>query len=103
MKAAGILEFATDLENPDFAKLAEAVGVMGFKAETPEQVRPILLEALQHEGPALVEVMVNRQELSMPPTITAEQVKGFSLYMLKAVLDRRGTKLLDLAKTNLLR
>ena len=63
----------------------------------------MLLEALQHEGPALVEVMVNRQELSMPPTITADQVKGFSLYMLKAILDGRGTKLLDLAKTNLLR
>jgi len=39
----------------------------------------------------------------MPPTITAEQVKGFSLYMLKAILDGRGTKLLDLAKTNVLR
>ena len=103
MKAAGILEFATALENPDFAKLAGAVGVKGFRAETPEQVRPMLLEALQHEGPALVEVMVNRQELSMPPTITADQVKGFSLYMLKAILDGRGTKLLDLAKTNLLR
>jgi len=103
MKAAGILEFATDLENPDFAKLAESVGVLGLKAETPEQVRPLLLQALQHDGPALVEVMVNRQELSMPPTITAEQVKGFSLYMIKAVLDGRGTRLLDLAKTNLLR
>ena len=103
MKAAGILEFATDLENPDFAKLAEAVGVLGLKAETPEQVRPLLVQALQHDGPALVEVMVNRQELSMPPTITAEQVKGFSLYMIKAVLDGRGTRLLDLAKTNLLR
>jgi len=103
MKAAGILEFATALENPDFAKLAEAVGLRGLKAETPEQVRPMLLEAFQHRGPALVEVIVNRQELSMPPTITAEQVKGFSLYMLKAILDGRGTKLLDLAKTNLLR
>ena len=103
MKAAGILEFATDLENPDFAKLAETVGVLGLKAETPEDVRPMLLQALQHDGPALVEVMVNRQELSMPPTITAEQVKGFSLYMIKAVLDGRGTRLLDLATTNLLR
>ena len=103
MKAAGILEFATALENPDFAKLAGAVGLMGLRAETPEQVRPMLLEAFQHKGPALVEVMVNRQELSMPPTITAEQVKGFSLYMLKAILDGRGTKLLDLAKTNLMR
>jgi len=74
-----------------------------LKAETPEQVRPMLLQALEHDGPALVEVLVNRQELSMPPTITAEQVKGFSLYMLKAVLDGRATKLLDLAKTNLFR
>ena len=97
------MEFATDLKNPEFAKLAEAAGLKGLRAESPEQVLPMLQEALQHEGPALVEVMVNRQELSMPPTITAEQVKGFSLYMLKAVLDGRGTKLLDLAKTNLLR
>jgi pyruvate dehydrogenase (quinone) len=103
MKAAGILEFATDLENPDFAKLAEAADVLGLRAETPEQVRPQLLEALRHDGPALVEVIVNRQELSMPPTITMEQMKGFSLYMIKAVLDGRGTKILDLAKTNLFR
>ena len=103
MKAAGILEFATDLENPDFAKLAEAAGVLGLRAETPEQVRPQLLAALRHDGPALVEVIVNRQELSMPPTITVEQMKGFSLYMIKAVLDGRGTKILDLAKTNLFR
>jgi len=103
MKAAGILEFATDLENPDFAKMAEAAGVLGLKAETPEQVRPMLLQAFQHDGPALVEVLVNRQELSMPPTITKDQIIGFSLYMLKAVLDGRGTRILDLAKTNLLR
>ena len=103
MKAAGILEFATDLENPDFAKLADAAGVLGLRAETPEQVRPMLLQALQHDGPALLEVIVNRQELSMPPTITLDQMKGFSLYMIKAVLDGRGTRILDLAKTNLLR
>jgi pyruvate dehydrogenase (quinone) len=103
MKAVGVLEFATELENPDFAKMAEAAGVLGLRAETPEQVRPMLLQALQHDGPALVEVVVNRQELSMPPTITVEQMKGFSLYMIKAVLDGRGTKIIDLAKTNLLR
>ncbi len=103
MKAAGILEFATELQNPDFAKMAEAAGLLGLKAETPEQVRPMLVEALQHNGPALVEVVVNRQELSMPPTIQLDQMMGFSLYMLKAVLDGRGTKILDLAKTNLFR
>ena len=103
MKAAGILEFATDLVNPDFAKLAEAAGVLGLRAETPEQVRPMLTEAFQHDGPALVEVVVNRQELAMPPTIKVDQMMGFSLYLIKAVLDGRGTKILDLAKTNLFR
>jgi pyruvate dehydrogenase (quinone) len=103
MKAAGILDFATDLLNPDFAKMAEAAGVLGLKAEMPEQVRPMLVEALQHDGPALVEVVVNRQELSMPPTINVDQMMGFSLYLIKAVLDGRGTEILDLAKTNLLR
>jgi pyruvate dehydrogenase (quinone) len=103
MKAAGILDFVTDLLNPDFAKMAEAAGVLGLNAETPEQVRPMLAEALRHGGPALVEVVVNRQELSMPPTIEFEQMMGFSLYMIKAVLDGRGTEILDLAKTNLLR
>jgi len=103
MKAAGILEFATDLQDPDFARMADAVGVKGLKAERPEEVRPVLLEALKHDGPALVEVKVNRQELSMPPTISPDQVRGFSLYMLKAILDGRAASLLDLAKTNLLR
>jgi pyruvate dehydrogenase (quinone) len=103
MKAAGVLEFGTDLRNPDFARMAEAAGVLGLRAETPDQVRPMIAQALQHEGPALVEVLVNRQELAMPPTITLEQMKGFSLFMLKAVFSGRGDEIIDLAKTNLLR
>jgi len=63
----------------------------------------MLAEALQHDGPVLVEVVVSRQELSMPPTINLDQMMGFSLYMIKAVLDSRGTEILDPAKTNLLR
>jgi pyruvate dehydrogenase (quinone) len=103
MKAAGILDFATDLHNPDFAKTAEAAGVLGMTAATPNQVRPMLTEALKHDGPALVEVRVPRQELSMPPTITLEQMTGFSLFMLKAVLSGRGDQIIDLAKVNLFR
>jgi pyruvate dehydrogenase (quinone) len=103
MKAAGILDFATDLQNPDFAKIAEAAGLLGLTAETPEQVRPMLTQALQHDGPALVDVHVSRQELSMPPTISLEQMTGFSLFMLKAVLSGRGDEILDLAKVNLFR
>ena len=103
MKAAGIVDFGTDLDNPNFAKMAEAAGLLGLTAETPDQVEPMIAQALQHDGPALVEVLVSRQELSMPPTITLEQAKGFSLFMLRAVLSGRGDEIIDLAKVNLLR
>jgi pyruvate dehydrogenase (quinone) len=103
MKAAGFLDFATDLINPDFAKMADAAGLLGLTAETPEQVRPMLGQALEHDGPALVEVVVNRQELAMPPSIELNQMMGFSLYMVKAVLNGRGDEIIDLVKTNLFR
>jgi pyruvate dehydrogenase (quinone) len=103
MKAAGILDFTTDLRNPDFAKIADGAGLLGLKAETADQVEPAIAQALAYEGPALVEVAVARQELSMPPTITYEQAKGFSLYMLRAVLSGRGDEIVDLAKVNLFR
>ena len=103
MKAAGIVDFGTDLHNPNFAKIAEAAGLLGLTAETPDQVVPLIAQALKHDGPALVEVLVSRQELSMPPTITLEQAKGFSLFMMRAVLSGRGNEIIDLAKVNLLR
>ena len=101
MKAAGILDFATELHNPDFAKMAEAAGVLGLKANVPEQVRPMLAQALSHPGPALLEVVVNRQELILPPSVKMGQVMGFSLFMTKAVLNGRGNEVIDLLKTNL--
>ena len=63
----------------------------------------MITQALEHEGPALVEVVVDRQELVMPPTISLEQMTGFSLFMLKAVLSGRGDEVIDLAKINLSR
>jgi pyruvate dehydrogenase (quinone) len=103
MRASGFLDFATTLKNPDFTKIAEGAGLLGLRAETPDQVEPAIAEALKHDGPALVEVPVSHQELSMPPTITYEQVKGFGIFMLKAVLGGRGDEIIDLAKVNLLR
>jgi pyruvate dehydrogenase (quinone) len=103
MKAAGLLDFGTDLQNPNFAKMAEAAGLLGLTAETPDQVRPMIATALEHDGPALLEVPISRQELSMPPNITVEQAKGFGLFALRAVLSGRGDELLDLAETNLRR
>jgi pyruvate dehydrogenase (quinone) len=103
MKAAGIVDFGTDLRNPNFAKMAEAAGLLGFRAETPEQVVPMIEQALKHDGPALVEVLVSRQELSMPPTITVDQAKGLGLFMLRAVLSGRGEEIVDLARVNVFR
>jgi len=103
MKASGFLNFATDLPSPNYAKIAEGAGALGLTAETPDQVEPMIAQALKHDGPAVVEVLVARQELAMPPTIALEQAKGFSLFMLKAVLNGRGDEIVDLAKVNLFR
>ncbi len=103
MKAGGFLDFATSLRNPDFAKIAEAAGILGLRAETQDQVEPAIAQAFKHNGPALVEVLVSRQELSMPPTITYEEARGFGLFMLRAVLNGHGNEIIDLARVNLLR
>jgi pyruvate dehydrogenase (quinone) len=102
-KAAGFLDYGTDLVNPDFAKIAEAANILGARVEKPEELEPALRRALEHNGPALVDVRVNRQELSMPPTITKDQALGFSLYLVKAVLNGRADEVVDLARTNLFR
>jgi hypothetical protein len=50
-----------------------------------------------------VDAVVNRQELAMPPAIPAEMAKGFTLYMIKAMLSGRGDQIVELARTNLRR
>ena len=103
MKSAGILPYGTELANPDFAKVAEAARILGLKAEKPEEVEPAISQALKHDGPALVDIAVNRQELIIPPGIHYEELKGFTLYMARAVLSGRGDEVIDLAKTALFR
>lgn len=103
MKAAGFPDVGCDLDNPNFAAMAEAMGVKGIRVEHPSQLEAALREAFSHDGPVLVDVVSARQELVMPPTKTFEQAKGFSLFMLKTVMDGRAKELIDLAKVNLLR
>jgi len=103
MKATGFLSHATDLVNPDFAKIAEGTGILGLHVEDPEQVRPALQQAFAHDGPALVDIVVNRQELAMPPSLKLDQIVDFNLYMVKAILNGRGDEIVDLARTNLFR
>jgi pyruvate dehydrogenase (quinone) len=103
MRAAGLLETGTELKNPDFAKMAESMGILGIRVEDPVDVEPALKRALQHDGPALVDVVVNRLELVMPPKATLKLALGFSIFMLKAVMNGRADELIELGRTNLLR
>lgn len=103
MKAAGIVNFGTGLENPSFAAVAESVGITGIRVEKASELRDALTRALATDGPVLVDVVTAREELSMPPSITAEQMKGFTVWALKTVLSGRGDELLDLADTNVWR
>jgi pyruvate dehydrogenase (quinone) len=103
MKATGFLSHATDLVNPDFAKIAEGTGVLGIHVDDPEKVRPALEQAFAHPGPALVDIAVNRQELVMPPSLKLDQIVDFNLYMIKAILNGRGDEVIDLVRTNLFR
>ena len=103
MKAAGYLEAGTELKNPDFAAMSNAMGILGIRVEQSEDLEPALRRALAHNGPVLVDVVTATQELVMPPSIKLEQAKGFSLYMLKAVMSGRGDEVIELARTNWLR
>ncbi|WP_434155275.1 ubiquinone-dependent pyruvate dehydrogenase [Pseudomonas sp. JZ134] len=103
MKASGYLDTGIQLQNPDFAAMANAMGVKGIRVDSAEQLEPALREALAHDGPVLVDVVTATQELAMPPAIKLEQAKGFSLYLLRAVMNGRGDEVLELARTNLVR
>jgi pyruvate dehydrogenase (quinone) len=103
MKAGGYLDEGTELKNPDFAAVANAAGVYGVRVEDPADLRQALIDAFAHPGPALVDVVTNRMELSMPPKITLEQAKGFGIYLAKAIINGRGDEVVELAHTNLWR
>ncbi|MGO4744453.1 ubiquinone-dependent pyruvate dehydrogenase [Serratia quinivorans] len=103
MKAGGYLTDGTDLHNPDFAAIANAAGIKGIRVEKASDLDGALQEMLAHPGPALLDVVTAKQELAMPPQIKFEQAKGFSLYMLRAIINGRGDEVVELAKTNWLR
>src|SRR5690349_20972213 len=102
-KSIGLLSFGTELKNPNFASMAEAVGIRGIRLEDPGEVADGIAAALAHNGPVLIDAVVNRTELAMPPSVTLEMAKGFTLYMVKAVISGRADELVDLARTNLWR
>ncbi|KTD64183.1 ubiquinone-dependent pyruvate dehydrogenase [Legionella shakespearei] len=103
MHVGGMLDYATSLTNPNFAAMAEAIGIKGIRVDSASSLESDLEVAFAHKGPVIVDVSVDRNELIMPPAIEMEQVKGFSLYMMKAIINGQGNAILDLMKTNLWR
>ena len=97
------MDKTTNLSQPDFKALAESIGIKGVKVTSSSALDDALAEAFDHDGPVIIDVHTAKQELSMPPKIEAAQAKGFSLYMLRAVMSGRGDEVIELAKTNLLR
>jgi pyruvate dehydrogenase (quinone) len=86
METAGFPDYQTDLKNPNFAKLAEAVGMMGVRIENPADVTSGLKKALEHKGPALIDVVTDANALSIPSHADRSQAVGFALAMGKMVL-----------------
>ena len=82
-EAAGLPHYGVELKNPNFAALAQAVGLTGLRVEDPVEVRPALEKALATNGPVLVDVVTDPNVLSMPPKATIQQAKGFALAMTK--------------------
>ncbi|WP_220094843.1 ubiquinone-dependent pyruvate dehydrogenase [Paraburkholderia hayleyella] len=103
MRTAGLVDSGCDLVNPNFARMAEAVGVKGFRVEKPQELEGALKAALAHDGPVLVDVVSSPQELIMPSKTTFGEAWHFGLFMMKAVMNGRGSELIDLAKVNLTR
>ncbi len=102
-KAAGYVDTNVALKNPDFGAVAAQMGFFGARVTRSDELEAVLRAAFAHDGPALVDVVTETLELAMPPRIQAEQVKGFSLYTLRAIMSGRGDEVVELAKANLLR
>jgi len=102
-KSTGFLPNGTELQNSNFADIAEAVGVQGIRVGDPADVDAGVVAALAHDGPVLVDAVARQTELAMPPAVTVEMTDGFALYMTGAVTSGQGNELLDLAKINLWR
>lgn len=101
MKTEGLLNNYTDLKNPSFAKIADAIGFKGYEVTKPAELEQTIQDFLAHPGPALIDVHTNRFELVMPPTIDAKEVVGMATYTARAVLNGRFGDAINIIKNSL--
>jgi pyruvate dehydrogenase (quinone) len=97
-KVEGLLDAYTNLVNPDFSRVAEAIGMWGRRIQKPEDLEAAIQEWLATPGPALLDVVTDRYELVMPPKIAVSQVMGMAMYSAKGLLSGRGGEVADLIK-----
>src|SRR5690625_3471581 len=101
MKSSGLVYKGCNLDIPNITQVAQSVGIYGERVEDPAALPAAVERFLTHEGPAILDVVTASQELVLPPTIHIEQVKGFSLWGLRAVMDGKMQHVIDLARVNL--
>ena len=100
MEVAGIPDLETDMLNPDFTKIAEAMGLPGITINDPGEVKSALAKAFQHEGPILITIQTDPNALAMPPKLEYIQMKGFALYMGKMMLGGRMDEAFNIISSN---
>ena len=100
MEVAGLPDWQTDMYNPDFAMVAQAMGIKGITVTDPEETKQALREALMFNGPALVNIFTDPNALAMPPKVELGQVKGMALSMTKLMLNGRMDEVVDTIKAN---
>ncbi|ERS38992.1 MULTISPECIES: pyruvate dehydrogenase [Corynebacterium] len=101
MLVGGIPEHETDHESVDFSKIAEAAGIKTFRIEDPKQAPKQIKKALAYNGPALIDVVTDPNALSLPPTLTFDQLLGFSKAATRTVFGGGVGSMLSMAKSNL--
>jgi pyruvate dehydrogenase (quinone) len=100
MEVVGLPHFGCELKNPNFAAVAQAMGLKGVRVEDPAQVRPALEQALSSSGPVLVDVVTDPNVLAMPPKATIQQAKGFALAMTKMAFTGEVEDVMDTVMAN---
>lgn len=101
MMVAGLKEFGTSHEGVNFADIAQAAGITSFRVEKPQDLKKTLKQALDHDGPVLVDIVTDPNALSLPPNFDWAMIKGFTESAVKTVLDGGIGNMVTLARSNL--
>ena len=100
MEVDGLPDWQTNMLNPDFAQVAEAMGMAGFNVSVPEEVLTTLLNTFELDGPVLVNIMTDPNALAMPPKIGFGQMVGFAQSMYKLLINGRSQEVIDTINSN---